>query len=75
MTLSGLTGIVLGERGHFWSSWHTWSLTMTSEHLGEADIVLHLKGTKLGFRAAESIVQGLTASQQVAKRRLEPSCT
>ena len=46
MTLSGLTGIVLGERGHFWSSWDTWSLTMTSEHLGEADIILHLKGAK-----------------------------
>ena len=74
VTLSALTGRVLGKQGHYWSTWDRCSPTMTSEHLSEAGLFPYLEGRKLRLRADKSFAQGLPGNQQVAERRFEPSC-
>ncbi len=54
VTLSALTGRVLGKQGHYWSTWDRCSPTMTSEHLSEAGLFPYLEGRKLRLRADKS---------------------
>ena len=71
-TLAALTGQLQEDRG---SSSQAGSVghILPAEHL-QVGIFIHLKGRKPRLKAAESVAQGLSACQQAAGQRWEPSC-